>query len=94
MATLQASAGTDPLSRMIEAACEVAIRRAMNISEISPRRLLTVEEAAVYLTLSEREIYSMISNNELAGVRHGKRRMLDIRDLDAWIASHKQGEAA
>jgi excisionase family DNA binding protein len=84
----------DPLSQMIEAACEAAIRRALNISDVSPRRLLTVEEAAIYLTLSEREIYNMVSNGELVGVRHGKRRMIDIRDLDAWIASHKHGEAA
>jgi excisionase family DNA binding protein len=84
----------DPLSQMIEAACEAAIRRALNISDVSPRRLLTVEEVAIYLTLSEREIYNMVSNGELVGVRHGKRRMIDIRDLDAWIASHKHGEAA
>lgn len=94
MAAHQTSPGTDPLSRMIEAACEAAIRRAMNISEVSPRRLLTVEEAAVYLTLSEREIYNMISTSELVAVRHGKRRMIDIRDLEAWIAAHKKGEAA
>jgi hypothetical protein len=29
----------------------------MNISDVSPLRLLTVQEAAVYLALSEREIY-------------------------------------
>lgn len=81
--------GNDPLSQMIQAACEAAIKRALNISEISPRRLLTVQEGAVYLTLSEREIYNMIANKELAGVRHGRRTMIDIRDIDEWIAMHK-----
>jgi excisionase family DNA binding protein len=79
----------DPLSQMIEEACESAIKRAMNISDVSPRRLMSVQEAAVYLALSEREIYNMIANKELSGVRHGRRLMLDIRDLDAWIAMHK-----
>jgi hypothetical protein len=39
----------DPLSQMIEAACEAAIKRAMSVSDLSPRRLLTAQEAAVYL---------------------------------------------
>ncbi len=76
---------TDPLSQMIEAACEAAIRRAMSISDISPRRLLTAPEAGVYLALSEREIYNMIANKEITGVRHGRRLMIDIRDIEEWI---------
>ncbi len=60
-----------------------------NIGDISPRRLMTVQEGAVYLALSEREIYNMLANKELTGVRHGRRLMLDIRDLEDWIAAHK-----
>jgi excisionase family DNA binding protein len=80
---------TDPLSAMIKSACQAAIQEVLHISDLSPRRLMTVQEAAVYLTLSEREIYNMIANKELAGVRHGRRTMLDIRDIDQWIAVHK-----
>jgi excisionase family DNA binding protein len=75
---------------MIKAACHAAIKEAMNnIGDISPRRLMTAQEASVYLALSEREIYNMLANKELAGVRHGRRLMLDIRDLEDWIAAHK-----
>jgi excisionase family DNA binding protein len=74
---------------MIKAACQAAIKEAMQISDISPRRLMTAQEASVYLALSEREIYNMLSNKELTGVRHGRRLMLDIRDLEEWIAAHK-----
>ncbi|MFZ0590939.1 MAG: helix-turn-helix domain-containing protein [Bryobacteraceae bacterium] len=81
--------GTDSLSQMIEAACEAAIKRAMKISDISPRRLLTVQEAAVYLALSEREVYNMIANKELIGVRHGRRLMVDLRDAEHWIECNK-----
>ena len=80
---------TDVFSEIIEAACETAVRRAMNISDISSRRLLTVQEAAVYLALSEREVYNMLANKDLNRVRHGRRLMVDIRDLEEWIAGHK-----
>ena len=80
---------TDPLSQIIEAACETAIKRAMKIGDISPRRLLTAQEAAVYLALSEREVYNMIANKELVGVRHGRRIMIDVRDIEKWIDSNK-----
>jgi excisionase family DNA binding protein len=75
----------DPLSQMIEAACEAAIKRAMGVSDVSPRRLLTAQEAGVYLALSEREVYNMIANSQLVGVRHGRRLMIDIRDIEKWI---------
>jgi excisionase family DNA binding protein len=80
---------TDSLFQTLEAACEAAIRKVMNITDGLSRRLLTVRNSAEYLALSEREIYNMISEQELVGVRHGRRLMLDIRDLDEWIASHK-----
>jgi excisionase family DNA binding protein len=80
---------TDSLSQVIEAACETAIKRAMNISDVSPRRLLTVQEAAVYLALSDREVYNMIANKELKGVRHGRRLMVDLRDAEHWIECNK-----
>jgi excisionase family DNA binding protein len=75
-----------PFFQLLEAACESAIKRAMNISDISPRRLVTAGE---YLALSEREIHRMLSKRELTGVRHGRRLMLDIRDLDEWIVARK-----
>jgi hypothetical protein len=31
----------------------------------------------------------MISTRELTGVRHGKRLMVDIRDLEKWVEAHK-----
>ena len=80
----------DPLSSMIKTACEAAVKQALQISDVSPRRLLNVEGAAAYLSLSEREVYNMISTRDLAAVRHGRRVMLDIRDLEDWVANHKR----
>jgi excisionase family DNA binding protein len=86
--TVQATA-TDIFGRVIEQAVESGVKKALNISETTNRRLFSVEQAAVYLSLSEREVYNMISNGELRAVKHGRRKMLDIRDLDEWIESKK-----
>ena len=80
---------TPPLSQMMEAACEAAIKRLMHISDVSPRRLLTARESAQFLSLSERDVYNMISERQLGGVRYGKRVMIDIRDLEEWALWHK-----
>jgi hypothetical protein len=70
---------TDAFQQVIEQAVEAAVRRALSINEATNRRLFTIEECAVYLSLSEREIDYMIV----------RRKMLDIRDLDEWIVSNK-----
>ena len=86
----ESATAIDPLSLMIRAACEAAVKGVLNIvTDISPRRLLSVEETATYLCLSEREIYNMLSNRELTGVRHGRRLLLDIEDLQQWIVANK-----
>ena len=84
---------TDAFQEVIEQAVESAVRKALNVNEATNRRLLSVEEAAVYLALSKREVYNMVANRELAAVPHGRRKMLDIRDLDGWIDRGKAGVA-
>lgn len=71
----------------IEAACHRAVASAM---ELRSRRLMKIPEAADYVALSRRELYNMIANGDLPVVSHGKCKMLDIRDLDAWIEKHKK----
>ncbi len=80
---------TDNLSQIIEAACEAAIKRALRPSDPANRRLLSARESAQYLSLSQREVYSMIAEHQLAGVRYGRRLMIDIRDLESWVLAHK-----
>ena len=81
---------TDVFSRLIEQAVESGVKKALNVSETTNRRLLSVEQAAVYISLSEREVYNMVSIGDLDAVKHGRRKMIDIRDLDAWIESRKK----
>jgi hypothetical protein len=52
---------------------------------------MTAVESAQYFSLSEpkREVYNMISDRKLTGVRYGKRLMIDIRDPEEWTLLHK-----
>jgi excisionase family DNA binding protein len=70
------------------AATQIAV-----LSEIRPR-LLDIENAAKYLSVSTRTIRRMIADSELPFIqRHAARSpyLLDLRDLDRWIESLKQG---
>lgn len=55
------------------------------------RRLLSVDEAAVYLGRSKDAVQHLIQADKLPVVRSDRRTMLDIRDLDEWIENNKSG---
>jgi excisionase family DNA binding protein len=80
---------TDAFQHIIEQAVESGVRKALNLSEATNRRLLTITEGATYLALSKREIYNMIATGDLPAVTHGRRKMLDIHDLEEWIRRNK-----
>ena len=79
------STASDAFSQIIEQ----AVRRALNVHDATQRRLLSIADAATYLSLSKSEIYNMLASHELESVEHGKRRLIDIRDLEAWIERNK-----
>jgi excisionase family DNA binding protein len=53
-------------------------------------RLLTVEQAAIYLGRTESAIRHMTASGELPVVRADRRVFLDRTDLDQWIANAKR----
>jgi excisionase family DNA binding protein len=82
------------LNGLIEALAEkVAERlsRERNVGNGTQRtaRLLTLKEAAAYLSLSLSTVKNMLVSSELRVVSRGGRRMVDINDLDVWIERHK-----
>lgn len=84
------SGAADAFSQVIEQAVAAGVRKALGTNDGTNKRLLSIEQAATYLCLSERELYNMIANKELVAVKHGRRTMLDVRDLDQWIESNKR----
>jgi excisionase family DNA binding protein len=85
------SSTTDVFESLIERAVEAGVRKALNVNEATNRRLFSIEEATVYLALSRREIYNMIASDELPAVKHGRRTLLDIQNLNEWIEQAKKG---
>jgi len=69
---------------------EVSARLALPQSQSQQaRRLLSVDQAAVYLGRTPRAVRHMIQQGALPTVRHDRRVMLDVRDLDQWIEQNK-----
>ena len=60
-------------------------RENMSPIRTSPPRLLSVTEAAEYLTISERKIRSEIANGMLRVARIGRRLVIRLRDLDEYV---------
>ena len=56
------------------------------------QRLLTIKEAGAYLTLGPWRIRFLIYRGELSYVRLGRRILIDLKDLDAFIDSKKHQE--
>ena len=61
-----------------------------NIMEISFKRLMSVEDAAIYLGLSPRTIRNGVAPKSkdpfpVKPKRIGKRVLFDVRDLDAYV---------
>jgi len=81
---------TDTFAEIIRVAAAAGVREALNVQDATNRRLLTVEQAAEYLALSKREIWNMIAGHELPVVAHGRRKMIDIQDLNSWIDRNKE----
>jgi len=54
-----------------------------------PKRLFTTEEASHYLGRSPWVICKMTRDGLLPYVPSGKKKLLDVRDLDRWIENAK-----
>jgi excisionase family DNA binding protein len=56
-------------------------------------RLLSLKGAATYLGVSYWGLRGLVLNGQLPSVRVGRRILLDIRDLEAFIERNKQIES-
>ena len=59
-----------------------------NVPTVS--RLLTLNLAAVYMSLSYDSLYRMYVDGEVPHVRFGRKVLIDRQDLDDWIETHKE----
>lgn len=63
---------------------------ARNEAHAVERRLLTLHEAARYLTLGVRTVKTLVAAGMIPVVRPSPRRVaIDVRDLEAYVASRR-----
>jgi excisionase family DNA binding protein len=67
--------------------------RAMTVPTI-PKRLYTIEEAAIYLGRTVWSVRELIWGGTLPSVKVGRRVHLDFQDLNAFIDRHKIQESS
>ena len=70
-------------------AVKVAERTQSGLAPVKPR-LLTVDQAAVYIGRTKEAVQHMISSSKLPAVRSDRRVFVDVLDLDRWIEDNKQ----
>ena len=80
------------LDGLLDALAERVATKIAERQESSPvhPRLLTVEQAAVYLGRTKEAVQHLIASSKIPTVRSDRRVFLDVRDLDAWIEENKQ----
>jgi excisionase family DNA binding protein len=75
-----------------ELAARIAAKLAEHLAGIAsapPQRLLTIEQAAEYLSRSTGAVEHMIASRKIPCVRMDRRVQIDVHDLDAWIDRSK-----
>lgn len=50
---------------------------------------MTLAETALYMTLSRRKVGALVTSGELPSSKIGRRRIVDRKDVDAYIARHR-----
>jgi excisionase family DNA binding protein len=69
---------------------EVKIKRGiLNPPGPNPKRLYSIPEASVYLGRTVCALREMIWAGKLPYIRDGRRILLDINDMNAWVEKNK-----
>lgn len=76
--------------RLLEILAEkLANKLSHDHNQLSPR-LLTIEQAAVYLGRTREAVQHLVTLGKLPNVRTDRRVFIDRLDLDKWIEDHKE----
>jgi excisionase family DNA binding protein len=78
---------SNPFAPLIDAIVAGVVDR-LGSSSGGPR-LLNVEGAAAYLSMTEDALRHKVANRKIPAVRADRHLRFDVRDLDAWIEENK-----
>ena len=65
------------------------MHRIMNPSQRVIKRLYSINEASVYLGRSVWAVREMLWAGKLPCIKDGRRILLDIKDMEAWVEKNK-----
>jgi excisionase family DNA binding protein len=80
------STGNSGLDALVDA---IAARVAARLHKSEEPRLMSVDEAAVYIGRTPKALRHMIAGGTVPAVREGSRVHLDRADLDQWVEMRK-----
>lgn len=78
----------DALGERVAAKVLAGLAQRGTTAAVNPR-LLTVEQAAVYVGRTTEAMQHLIAEGKLPVVRADRRVFLDLKDLDQWIEQNK-----
>jgi len=61
---------------------------------MNTKRLFSIDEAATYIGVSRASIYRSANRGDIPFVKFGGRTLVEVSDLDAFIANNKTKTAA
>ncbi len=76
----------EELASLMDATVRKAIASYSSYGQtVQPDRLLTIEEAAEYLSLAKQTLYGFTSKNLIPHIKRAKRLLFKRSDLDMWL---------
>lgn len=58
------------------------------------KRLINVDEASRYLGIKKSTLYTWAEQKRIPAVKIGRRLLFDLKEIDTWIDSQKDGQRA
>jgi excisionase family DNA binding protein len=79
----------DMLASAVATKLRADLHGTTGVASVTPR-LLTVDQAAIYLGRSKEAVQHLVASGRIPIVRSDRRVFLDVKDLDRWIEASKQ----
>jgi excisionase family DNA binding protein len=80
---------TAQFAQQITAALQSELQTSVKAPGGIEPRLLTAEQAGVYIGRSEQAVRHLIFNRDIPTVRNGRSVRIDRKDLDRWIENNR-----
>jgi hypothetical protein len=81
----------NPFAPLVDAIADAVLARLRPALDVHIRpRLLSIDQAGIYLGRTPKAVRCLIDKGEFPSVRPDGRIMLDVHDLDAWIDQNKR----